>query len=154
MFKPSVSHRTPQTHTHLYILISYPLQVGPPFWAGKALYEWLYWAWLWMMLLPPVVSVLLSSTKNTPRGQCIVENKNCLCVFSSRSCRTICSQRLFFTAPRSSMSSLKGSGFVGSSFFFSGRTTVSKSGSGWALNCGTWKISEETVINGSLYTEV
>lgn len=57
--------------------------------------------------------------------------------------RTICCQRLFLTAPRSSMSSLKGSGFVGSSFFFSGRTTVSKSGSGWALNCGTWKVHKK-----------
>lgn len=52
---------------------------------------------------------------------------------------TICSKRLFFTAPRWSTSSLKGSGFVGSSFFFSGRTTASKSGNGWALNCGTCK---------------
>lgn len=51
--------------------------------------------------------------------------------------RTICSKRLFFTAPRWSTSSLKGSGLVGSSFFFSGRTTASKSGNGWALNCGT-----------------
>lgn len=58
---------------------------------------------------------------------------------SGRSRRTICSQRLIFTAPRSSSCSLNGSGFVGSSFFFSGRTTVLKSGSGWALNCGTWK---------------
>lgn len=63
-----------------------------------------------------------------------------------KSCRTICSQRLLLTAPRSSMSSLKGSGFVGSSFFFSGRTTVSKSGSGWALNCGTWKVQRKHIF--------
>lgn len=61
-------------------------------------------------------------------------------------CCTICSQRLLLAAPRSSMSSLKGSGLVGSSFFFSGRTTVSKSGSGWALNCGTWGGLEKTPV--------
>lgn len=60
--------------------------------------------------------------------------------------RTICCQRVFLTAPRSSMSSLKGSGFVGPCFFFSGRTTVSKSGSGWALNCGTWKVDKRHEI--------
>lgn len=51
--------------------------------------------------------------------------------------RTICSSRVLLTAPRWSMSSLKGSGFVASGFFFSGRMMVSKFGSSWALNWGT-----------------
>lgn len=51
--------------------------------------------------------------------------------------RTICSSRVLFAAPRLSMRSLKGSGFVASSFFFSGRMTVLKFGSSWALNWGT-----------------
>lgn len=76
-------------------------------WAGMALYEWLCWAWLWMLLLPPICALLYL-------------------LFP-----------VLLTAPRSARNGPNSSDFVGSSFLFSWRPTVSKSGSVWALNCGT-----------------